>query len=371
MNGFAIEISLDNTGLLRLPLYQNSISSLIVKGDFIIGGTTAAEGLSPYIFTASLLKRELISVLDMDKIVKGQQAVLSGFCQGKNQIIYAGTMPDPGSGNAGGHLLQIGIDDEGGIHVKDLGTPVGGEGIYALLSDASGMRLYGITHPSGLFFSYDISNGNIKTFHDIVPSREEIETLKLYVLNPCDYLCRALIQDKAGWVYGSMPINKLFCFNPKEESFFILKDSLPAVYGLMMLGRIDSWSKSAEGKIYGGNAGDGQLFELNPLTRRVRNLGKPIMMNRIRGLTFGKNGKLYGIAGAPPGYTHLFSYEPENGFRDLGNPQFDMVAPGIEQGIGWKGYNIGTLASSEDGKYIVMGEDEALSQLLIYQVPEK
>ncbi len=56
------------------------------------------------------------------------------------------------------------------------------------------------------------------------------------------------------------------------------------------------------------------------------------------------------------------------GYKDLGNPQFILKAPGIEQGIEWRGFQLRTIAASEDGKYIVMGEDEALSQLLIFQV---
>ncbi len=43
LNGFAIEVSLENTDLKRLPIYRNSISSLKVVGDFIIGGTSANE----------------------------------------------------------------------------------------------------------------------------------------------------------------------------------------------------------------------------------------------------------------------------------------------------------------------------------------
>ena len=33
---FAIEVSMPNTGLKRLPIYRNSISSLIVTGYYII-----------------------------------------------------------------------------------------------------------------------------------------------------------------------------------------------------------------------------------------------------------------------------------------------------------------------------------------------
>ena len=89
---------------------------------------------------------------------------------------------------------------------------------------------------------------------------------------------------------------------------------------------------------------------------------------RLRGLAAGRDDKIYGIAGAAPGYSHLFSYDEETGFVDLGNPEFVMKAPGIEQGINWRGFQLGAIVSSEDGKYIIMGEDESLSQLLIFPI---
>ena len=146
---------------------------------------------------------------------------------------------------------------------------------------------------------------------------------------------------------------------------------IPAVWGRSSLGQIESWAISASGKIYGGNAGDGQLFEIDPVTRKLKNLGKPIGMNRLRGLTFGKDGKLYGIGGSQPGYSHLFSYDEQEGFTDFGNPEFTMVAPGIEQGILWRGFQLGTITSTEDGKYIIMGEDESLSHLLIFAIEDQ
>jgi hypothetical protein len=166
-----------------------------------------------------------------------------------------------------------------------------------------------------------------------------------------------------------MPVNRLFCFDSKTDSFHVLND-IPEVWGRRTLGQVECWARSAAGKIYGGNAGDGQLFEIDLVTKKVKNLGKPIGMNRLRGLSFGHDGKLYGIAGSQPGYSHLFSYDDQEGFTDLGNPEFVMVAPGIEQGILWRGFQLGTLTSSEDGKYIIMGEDEALSQLLIFAIED-
>jgi hypothetical protein len=136
-----------------------------------------------------------------------------------------------------------------------------------------------------------------------------------------------------------------------------------------VLGRVDAWAVAPDGSLYGGNAGDGQLFRLDPATGKVTNLGKPAMMPRMTGLGFAADGKLYGVTGGEPGYAHLFSWDPAGrGFVDLGNPRFTMTEPGIEQGIAWRGFQIGTLAVSEDGRYVVMGEDEALSQIMVFSV---
>ena len=58
-DAFAFEVSLDNTDLKRLPMYRNSISSLAVVGDHIVGGTSAKEGLNPFVFVASLKEQHL------------------------------------------------------------------------------------------------------------------------------------------------------------------------------------------------------------------------------------------------------------------------------------------------------------------------
>ena len=256
----------------------------------------------------------------------------------------------------------------GDIKVADLGAPVNGEGVYALTGNHNTGMLYGITYPSGVFFSYNIAGKTFKTYNDVQPTKDDLSVVdNEFHENPEEYLSRALIVDDKGMVHGSKAVNKLFYFNPADESFTTLSH-LPEVWGRRSLGRVDAFVKSPDGTLYGGNGGDGQLFQIDA-NNKVKNLGKPIMMNRLRGLTFGADGKLYGLAGALPGYTHLFSYDAKNeGYTDLGNPQFILKAPGIEQGIEWRGFQLQTIAASEDGKYIVMGEDEALSQLLIFPV---
>ena len=367
---FAIEVSLPNTELDRLPIYRNSISSLAILGDNIVGGTSATEGLTPFIFVASLSNREVTSILELDKTINGQRSIATGFSRGTENSLYAGTLANLklNNPNPGGHLIELKVSKDGSVFIEDRGVPVAGEGIVALTCNSKGTMLFGVTHPSGYFFQYEVRTGLTTRYKDIQPTDQDLKSIGEYALEPMDYLCKALVEDNQGMIYGSAPINRLFYFNPETESFTFLKDPIPEVWGRRTTGVVESWAKSSSGLLYGGNAGDGQLFILDPITKNIRNLGKPIMMNRIRGLAFAGKDKLYGIAGAPPGYVHLFSYDDSKGYLDMGNPEFEMKAPGIEQGINWRGFQLGTIAASEDGKYVVMGEDESLSQLMIFPV---
>ncbi len=363
---FAVEASLENTDELRMPIYRNAMSSLTVSGDFVLGGTTAQKGLTPLLFTSSLLQRKLTAVKQLDEVVKGQLSIGTGFTGAKSgNVFYAGTMPQPGTG-LGGHIIELQLNLQGQIVVKDLGEPVAGEGIFAMTFNPDKSEFYGIVHPSGKFFSFNLKTGKTQIFDQTAPSEKDLDTYHSFALEPEDYLGRALLIDQRGRIYGSRAINKLFCFDPATQSFSVLKDELPFVWGREAMGRIDSWVKMPEGTIYGSNAADGQLFRLDPLKQTIVNLGKPIMMPRIMAMTPGKNGMLYGVAGASPGYAHLFSYHPLKGFRDLGNPEFKMITPGLEQGISWRGFQIASMASSQGGNYIIMGENESLSQLMVF-----
>ncbi len=366
---FAIEVSLDNSPHFRLPIYRNAITSLEVTGDSILGGTTAETGKSPFLFLASLSRRQLEQAVDLNSVVPGQYAIPGGFGRGNAGVFYAGTLPDQANGS--GHLLEVKIENQK-LKVLDLGSPVPGEGIFAIAADAGRFRLYGITFPSGKFFLFDLKNRQARVFDETALSRKSKGFLYDYGLEPKDYLCRRLVVDRKGRIFGSMPVNRLFRFDPAADRIEILKEELPEGWGRRALGRADSWALDSKGMLYGGCAEEGQLFRLNPETGQVSNLGKPVQMPRLKGIAFAADGLLYGVAGGAPGTSHLFSYDPVSGnYRDFGNPRFDMKAPGIEQGIAWRGFQLGTLAVSEDGKFVVMGEEETLSQLMVFPVQAK
>jgi hypothetical protein len=262
----------------------------------------------------------------------------------------------------------VNVSASGEIKVTDITAPVPGEGIFALTADDTKTVLYGISYPSGIFFSHDLKSGKTNTYRDLVPGKRELHVYHEFGLTPDDYLTRALVTDSRGRVYGSRAINQFFYFDPQTTKFDTLKSTVPFVWGREVMGRVDAWVKSPDGTIYGSNSGDGQLFILRPSDGKIINLGKPVMMPRLRSLTVAGDKRLYGIAGGMPGYGHLISYSPEEGYRDFGNPEFLMVAEGMESPFLWRAFQMGAITTSDDGKYVVIGEDESLSQLLIFPV---
>lgn len=362
---FAIEVSLESSPWLRLPMYRNAITSLEVVGDYAVGGTSASAGLTPFLFAASLSNRELETVYPLDEAVKGQRSVPGGFGRGADGSLFAGTLPQ--GSHASGHLIRVTIKS-GHLVVEDLGTPVEGEGIFTVVADAKADTLYGLTYPSGRFFTFHVASRQVKLYNETVPDKDALKDLSGYALTPDQYLSRRLITDAKGRVYGSCPMGGLFRFDPSSEKFEIRRDVIPSVSGHRGLARVDAWAIAPDGKMYGSNAADGELFTLDPDSGKIVNLGKPAMMPRLRGIAFAQDGTLYGVTGGERDYAHVFLYRTSDGFTDLGNPVCPMVAPGIEQGIPWRGFQIATVAASEDGRYIVMGEDEALSQLIVMPV---
>ena len=372
--GYAIEVSLANAkdGLVRLPINQNRITALAVKDNMVIGGTTADKGLSPYLFAASMDDRLMKVAYDLDNAIPGQNAIAAGFVKCSMGNMFAGTISDEENGS--GHIIKVDFDGKA-FTVTDLGTPVNGEGVYCLALDKKANVIYGLSYPTGKFFSHDLSSGEVKVFEESMGSKKDRAPAHHLHLHPEQVISRAIVVDNKGRVFGSMPYNKFFCFDPAKQAIEEVKTPLPEVWGRNTLARADAMVLGPNGMIYGGNGADGQLFSLNPETLKMTNLGKPIMSPRMPGLAFGADGRLYGVAGGPPLYAHLFYYEGADlgfkggkGFVDLGNPDFSMKVPGAAADFPWRGFNFSKVIASDDGQWIIMGENEAQSQLMIFNV---
>jgi len=91
------------------------------------------------------------------------------------------------------------------------------------------------------------------------------------------------------------------------------------------------------------------------------NLGKPLDQMRIRALTAGLDGKIFGIAGERSDICHFFYFDPvTGGFTDLGIINVDRTPYYL-----WMGKQFDAMATGLDGT-IFIGESERKSHLFIF-----
>ena len=83
----------------------------------------------------------------------------------------------------------------------------------------------------------------------------------------------------------------------------------------------------------------------------------------LRALTITPVGTIYGAGGAPEyGLAHVFRYDPEKGFEDLG--QLDSIVQPFGVAV-----RVACMACSPDGT-LYIGEDDDISHLWAYRPPE-
>ncbi len=234
--------------------------------------------------------------------------------------------------------------------VEDLGAPVAGEGIHAM--DLNAGFIYGLTHPNGHVFTYDIRASRFaahgKVAERVIPG-EHFEKE--------ENIGRA-IAVHAGAGFTSGEAGALFQFTPGGSERLPL--AVPAVPGREPYTRVDAWAKGPCGLLYGG-ASDGYLFRFNPAKMTVENLGKPLNQYRIRGLAFSRNGKLYGVGGDDDEMARLFSYDPPRGVYEI----LGIIDVNRRPFYSWRAYTIGAMAIGRDDT-IYIGQAERGSKLYLY-----
>ena len=272
--------------------------------------------------------------------------------------VYGGTMSEGKEDYEGGHLFRSNSARGGGMtgnftlpgppaegQIEDMGIPIPGQGIYTMTIDPDRNRIYGLTTPGGFFFIHDLDAGTMDV--------RQSPTAK--------HISRALICDQAGDVYGSRQLGYLFKYDRVGDKLVPLGVQIPAGRGRDYLNRIDALVRGDDGTIYGGTS-DGFLFSFDPETERAVNLGKPTRHERIRAMTVGNDGLIWGVAGEEDGLAHLFYYDPSTGgSADLGVPRANM--PKV-----WAGYEFDAMVTGPSGE-IFMGESDRISHLFIYCPP--
>lgn len=355
-----------------IPEDEKGITSLIVAPNgFIYGGTT---GFQAHLF---VLKPEGALVRPMGR-VPGAESIHHSLVAGSDGMIYFGTtLWNKGRADlrgkdvlakyenyAGGHIYKLNPEAEERSRVRthwadpsrecpgltDLGIPVSGDGIYAMTG--SGNELYGVTFPGGTFFVFNIETMSV-TFNEMICEAPLAE-------NPFKSIPRDLIVDCDGNVWCTGDNGQFFKYIPSARKLVKLDIALPCLKGREFMNVVDSFAKADNGLIYGGNS-DGFLFALDTKTQKVRNLGKPMWQQRIRGMAVGKNGNVYGVGGEELGIARLFVYRPASSeFENLG-----MIEVNHPPYFGWLGLEFDDMVVGHDGT-IYIGENSRMAHLFLF-----
>ena len=234
--------------------------------------------------------------------------------------------------------------------VTDLGIAIKGEGIVCLV--IGNRELYGVTFPNGHFFVTDLETGKSKDKGQICgpPLNEE----------PFRSIPRSLQIDTCGRVWGAGDNGTLFHYEPgtgkvvHHPAF-----RLPCELGREFKTIVDAMVLGPDGHIYGGTS-DGFIFRFDPEAKKISNLGKPIMQNRIRGLAFSLDGDLYGVGGEPGGAVRLFVYRTTEGsYENLG-----LLDVNRNPYYAWLAYEAESMVTGQDGT-IFIGETGRMAHLYI------
>ena len=363
-----------------IPPDESAITSLVLCPEGkIYGGTT---GPVCHLFVFSPITNQVKPLGQID----GHESIHHALAIGSDGMIYVGTGlneikqypisdPVPGHGGIvislwndiekryaryeGGHLYRYDPIGEENVRIEigqpcqlnDLGITVPHDGIYTIVAATRRPEIYGLTYPRGHFFVYNITTGK---FLD----KGEIYKEKVYggPNRSLRSISRSLICDDQGNVYGSADKQMLFKYDAEKGTIVKLKAQIPHIY----IAVVETFVKDKDGLIYGGTS-EGFLFKFNPQTEEVTNLGKPLDQMRIRALTIGLDGKVYGIAGERKDHCHFFCYNPQSGgYTDFGIINVDRTPYYV-----WMGKQFDAMVTGLDGT-IYIGESERKSHLFLF-----
>jgi len=242
--------------------------------------------------------------------------------------------------------------------VEDLGVAVEGEGVYCMIASEDGTKLYGVSYPRGFFFVFDLESGESSTLGPIWD-----EAIYAGPKKGERSLPGALILDDQGRCYFSVDRGRLCRYDPESGKIEELDIILPGEYYLSHSERevyhpvVESWTRGLDGSLFGGT-NDGFLFRFFPEEERLINLGKVRITRRIRTLTTGADGRIWGTAGEDRIGCTFFNYDPAEGaYQHLGH-----IAVDRSPYYSWYPHRFGASTTGLDGT-VYLGESDRKGHL--------
>lgn len=179
----------------------------------------------------------------------------------------------------------------------ELARPSPGSYIQATAYDQKRQLIYSFTLPALGFTVTDLKTG--KTKWNV----------------PLESIVHVPAIDPAGGVWGTHSINlqAFFRYDPDADRFefpdgCVMPSAIKAS-NLMYTGAgpVDCMLTGPDGMVYVGS-GMGEIYKLDPVTKKVTYLARPLPYNRLPGLVFGPDGRLYGVGG-DAWHVTLFAYD--------------------------------------------------------------
>lgn len=227
--------------------------------------------------------------------------------------------------------------------INPIALPGKGQGIAALAGPTREGVAYGITKPGDALVAVDGS------------------TWKVKVVAKIEGAAPVLVLLPDGRLIGAFAEGQLWEYSPESAGLAALDAHAPCQKGKRYVAGVQSLILGDDGLVYGGASTDGFMFTWDPGSGVVVNHGKPNRQSNIRALAQGRGGMIYGIVQEPEGMAHLFRFDPQAGFVDLG-----VVASSFPEH--WTAHCLGSLAVGPGGE-LYIGETDAISHLFIHYPP--
>ncbi len=204
-----------------IPDGESAITALVTAPNGVVYGATS--GKRSHLFVLDPLHGYVQPL----GVLKGITAVSGALAAASNGDVFIGGSIGVDNGGAGyntyagAHLLRYSppanqsarptaVNAE--CETADLGMPAEHEGIYTLAIDRGRNMLYGITYPTGNFFSYDIPRAKFTVHGKLAEHRMRGEKFERDRL-----LGRALAVDSKDRVFTSGEDGAMFRFDPEAQ----------------------------------------------------------------------------------------------------------------------------------------------------------
>jgi hypothetical protein len=323
-----------------IPAGECAIKALVTGSDGRVYGVTSGRRAHLFAYDPHPVADHVIDL----GVIPDATGVCGQLVRTHNGLIAGGT--------ADGRLFSYAAEGDFSLLWKNEhnkirlhSAPVPGNSVHALCYSKSARRVFGLTTPGGALFSWDPEAGRFESHATLQP----------------DHLSPLIVEDDNGQLWGAERSGHLFIYDVNTRKVERPDLRLPSAAGVDYMNGWDSATSCHNGIIFGGTIG-GYLFSLNTLTRKIQTYGKPISGPRIRAITRGSDGTIFGLAGKPGDVTHLFRFMPSSGeMRDLGVPLVSY--PKI-----WTGYEFDAMLTGRNGE-ILLGESDRISHLFIYYPP--